>query len=125
MKVSGGTINPTPQLVGALSLQDVIVYGAAATYQAGSTYNFTVDMVPDYVIQGTQTGRFCLYEQKFSNRAVWDALIASTADVPYSVSISDSETAATIPMFFSQRTLQKNFTAEGAFDCGPVPNTRF
>jgi hypothetical protein len=125
MKVSGGTINPTPQLVGPQSLQDVIVYGAATTYQAGTTYDFTVDMVPDYVIQGSQTGRFCLYEQKFSNRAVWDALIASTADVPYSVSISDTETAATIPMFFSQRTLQQNFTSDGAFDCGPVPNSRF
>jgi hypothetical protein len=125
MKVSGGTINPTPQLVGAQSLQDVIVYGAAATFQAGSTYNFTIDMVPDYVIQGSQTGRFCLYEQKFRNRAVWDTLIASTTDVPYSISISDTETAATIPTFFSQRTFQKNFTADGAFDCGPVPNSRF
>ena len=116
MKVSGGTITPTPQLVGPQSLQDVIVYGAATTYQAGTTYDFTIDMVPDYVIQGSQTGRFCLYEQKFSNRTVWDALIASTADVAYSVSISDTETAATISTFFSQRTFQKNFTADGAFE---------
>jgi hypothetical protein len=125
MKVSGGAITPTPQLVGPQSLQDVIVYGAATTYQAGTTYDFIVDMVPDYVIQGSQTGRFCLYEQKFSNRAVWDALIASTVDVPYSISISDTEIAATIPTFFSQRTFQKNFTADGAFDCGSVPNSRF
>jgi hypothetical protein len=125
MKASGGTITPAPQMVGAQSLQDVIVYGGAATYQAGSTYNFTIDMVPDYVIQGTQTGRFCIYQQKFSNRALWDALIASTVDVPYSVFISDTKTAATIPTFFSQRTLYNGFTAAGAFDCGPAPNVRF
>ena len=124
MKVSGGTISPSPQMVGAQTMQDVIVYSGAATYQAGA-YNFTVDLLPDYVIQGTQTGRFCLYEQKFNNRAVWDALVASATDVPYSVSISDTDTAATIPIFFSQRTFHRNLTTEGAFDCGPTPTTRF
>jgi hypothetical protein len=125
MKVSGGTISPAPQMVGAQSMQDVIVYSGAATYQAGATYNFTVDLVPDYVIQGTQTGRFCLYEQKFNNHAAWDALVASPADVPYSVSISDTDTAATIPVFFSQRTFHRNLVTDGAFDCGPTPNSRF
>jgi hypothetical protein len=125
MKVSGGTITPLPQMIGAQSLQDVIVYGGTATYQGGSTYNFTVDLVPDYVIQGTQSGRYCIYEQKFINRAAWDALIASTADVPYTVSISDTETTATIPGFFSQRTFYRNFTADGATDCGSSPTNRF
>ena len=36
---------------------DVIVYGANATYLPG-TYTFSVDLIPDYVLQGTQTGRF-------------------------------------------------------------------
>jgi hypothetical protein len=125
MKALGGTIDPPPQFAGAQSLQDVILYGAAATYQPGSTYKFTIDLVPDYVLQGTQTRRFCLYEQKFTNRAVWDALIASEADVPYSLSIPDTETTATVPAFLPQRTFYKNFIAGGAFDCGPVPNLRF
>src|SRR5262249_37452171 len=73
MKPLGGTITPAPQMVGVQSLQDVLVYRAAATYQAGTTYSFTVDLVPDYVFQGTQTGRFCIHEQKVTNRAVWDA----------------------------------------------------
>jgi len=125
MKVSGGTINPAPQMIGAQSLRDVLVHAGAATYQAGSTYDFAVDLMPDYIIQGTQTGRFCIYEQKFSNRAVWSAVIESAADVPYSVSIPDTETVATIPMFFAQRTFYRSFTADGAFDCGPVPSIRF
>ncbi len=125
MKPLGGTITPVPEMVGVQSLQDVLVYRAAATYQAGTTYTFTVDMVPDYVFQGTQTGRFCIHEQKVTNRAVWDALMASQAAVPYSVSISDTETSATIPAFFPQRTFHESFAAGGAFDCGPVPNIRF
>jgi len=125
MKVFGGTIDPAPQMTGVQSLQDAIVYGAPATYQVGPTYNFIVDLLPDYVIQGTQSGRYCVYEQKFSNRAVWDALIGSDVDVPYTISISDTETSATIPAFFPQRTFYKGFTAGGAFDCGSVPNIRF
>ncbi len=125
MRPLGGTITPVPEMVGVQSLQDVLVYRAAATYQAGTTYTFTVDMVPDYVFQGTQTGRFCIHEQKVTNRAVWDALMASQAAVPYSVSISDTETSATIPAFFPQRTFHESFAAGGAFDCGPVPNIRF
>ena len=125
MKPLGGTITPAPQMVGVQSLQDVLVYRAAATYQAGTTYSFAVDLVPDYVFQGTQTGRFCIHEQKVTNRAVWDALMASQAAVPYSVSISDTETSATIPAFFPQRTFHESFAADGAFDCGPVPNIRF
>src|SRR5215813_126066 len=124
MKPSSGTINPAPQMAGVQSLQDVIIYSAAATYQPG-TYSFTVDMVPVYVFQGTQSGRFCVHEQKFNNRAVWNALIASPDDTPYSLSITDTETAATIPAFFPQRTFYQNFIAGGAFDCGPVPNIRF
>ena len=112
-------------LAGVQSLQDVIVYTGAATYQGGTTYTFTVDMVPDYVLQGTQTGRFCIYSQGVTNRGVWDALMASQGAVPYSISISDTGTFATIPSFFAQRTLYESIAAAGAFDCGPTPNVRF
>jgi hypothetical protein len=88
-------------------------------------YTFTVDMVPDYVFQGTQTGRFCIYSQRVTNRAVWDGLMASQATVPFSISISDTGTFASISSFFAQRTLFESFSAAGAFDCGPAPNVRF
>jgi hypothetical protein len=88
-------------------------------------YNFTVDMIPDYVIQGRMTGRFCVYSAKFTDRTVWDAILASPAAVPYTVSISDTETNATIPAFFPQQTLYDNFVSAGASDCGPTPTNRF
>jgi hypothetical protein len=125
MKPLTGTITPMPQMVGVQSLQDVIVYQAAATYRAGVTYNFIVDMTPDFIFQGSQTGRFCIHEQKFTNRAAWNALIASQAAVPYSVTIRDTGTIATIPAFLPQRTFHENFIAAGAFDCGQAPNIRF
>ena len=106
-------------------MRDVIVYQAAATYQAGVTYTFTVDMAPDFVFQGTQTGRFCIHEQKFRDSAVWNFLITSQATIPYSVTISDTGTVANIPAFLPQRTFYESLKAGGAFDCGPVPNIRF
>lgn len=125
MKALGGTITPVPEMVGVQSLADVISYRASATYQAGSTYTFTVDMVPDYVFQGTQSRRFCLHEQKFTNRTAWSALIASQTPIPYSISITDTETTASIPVFFPQKTFYDSFHADGAIDCGPAPNIRF
>ena len=125
MKPLAGTIAPAPQMVGVQSLQDVIVYRAGATYQAGITYSFAVDLVPDYVFQGTLTGRFCLYEQKFSNRTLWDAIRASPTPIPYSVSISDTDTTARIPLAYPQQTFYQSFVAIGAFDCGPGANIRF
>ena len=125
MKPLAGTITPPPQMVGVQSLQDVIVYRAGATYQAGITYSFAVDLVPDYVFQGTLTGRFCLYEQKFSNRTVWDAIKASQTPVPYTISISDTDTSARIPLGHPQQTFYQSFLAIGALDCGPGANIRF
>ena len=125
MKSIGGSVSPAPTLPGATSLNDVIVYQGAATYDAGVTYNFVIDMVPDFVIRGSQTGRFCIYEQKFTNRQAWDALIAADTPVPYSVAISETGTSATIPTFFPQRTFYESFAAAGAFDCGAAPNVNF
>jgi hypothetical protein len=125
MKPLTGTITPTPQMVGVQSLNDVIVYQAAATYEAGTSYSFTIDMIPDFVFQGSLSGRFCIHEQKFENRSVWSALLASSAPIPYSLTINDTGTVANIPLFLPQRTFHDSFAAGGAVDCGPVPNIRF
>jgi hypothetical protein len=125
MKPLGGNITPAPVMIGAQTLQDVIVYGAAATFETGKTYNFSIDLIPDYVFQGAQTGRFCIHEQKFTNREAWNALIDNTSAIPYSISIADTQTSARIPSFYPQATFYQGFKATGAFDCGPVPNSRF
>jgi hypothetical protein len=125
MKPLAGTITPAPGMIGVQSLQEVILYNAQATYEGGVNYNFTVDLIPDYVIQGRITRRFCVYSAKFTDRTVWNAILASPSAVPYTVSISDTETNATIPAFFPQRTLYANFVSAGASDCGPTPTNRF
>ncbi len=125
MKPLTGSITPLPGIAGVQSLQDVIQYEAAATYQPGTAYSFSIDLIPDFVYQGTQSGRFCVHNQKVTNRDIWNALISSNDSVSYSVSISDTNTTVRIPNSFPIRTFYESFVAGGAGDCGPVPNVRF
>ena len=126
MKPLQGNITPAPEFRGAASLTDVIAYRGRASCRAGVTYSFTVDLVPDYVIQGVRNGRFCLYERKFERRLDrWAAIRASTAPVPYSVSIRDLDYDAEVPSFFPQGTFYDGFVQAGAADCGPTGNNRF
>jgi hypothetical protein len=81
--------------------------------------------VPDYVYRGAQSGRFCIHNQKFTNRSLWDAIRTSTGAVPYAISIDDTDTHATVPVFFPQRTFYESFMASGALDCGPGPSSGF
>jgi hypothetical protein len=126
MKALQGTISPAPGLSGAMSMNDVIVYGSRAQYRAGVTYTFSIDMAPDYVYRGTLSGRFCVHDQKFAgNPGPWNSLLAS-ADAPvYSLTWNDTGSAAEIPAFYPQGTLRANFIAAGATDCGPVATLRF
>ena len=127
MKPIQGSISPQPEAEGVASISDVILYSGRARYRAGVTYSITVDLVPDYVIQGVQSGAFCVYEGKFSGRARanWEAIRASGAAGKYPVSISDVDFSGEIPMFYSQRTFYEGFGREGARDCGPQPTNRF
>ena len=126
MKPLQGNITPAPEFRGARSLADVIAHRGRASYRAGVTYSFTIDMVPDYVIQGVRSGQFCLYERKFERRLDrWAAVRASTAPVSYSLSIDDLDYDAEVPSFFSQRTFYESFVQGGATDCGPTGNNRF
>ena len=126
MKSAHGTISPAPGMIGATSLNDVIVYSAPALYRAGVTYTFAIDMIPDYVFQGTLSGRYCVHDQKFAARpGPWNALLASSEAPSYSVSWNDLGSFTEIPAYYPQSTLRANFIATGATDCGPNANIRF
>ena len=126
MKPLQGSIKPSPELQGASSLTDVIIHRADARYRSGVTYSFTVELVPDYVIQGVRSGRFCLYERKFErNWNRWAGIRAGVAPLPYSVSIRDLDYDAEVPSFFPQGTFYESFVRAGAADCGAEPTNRF
>jgi len=127
MKAVQGSIDPQPEADGGAGVSDVILYNARAHYRAGVTYSITVDLAPDYVIQGQISGSFCMYESKFNGRARtnWEAIRESGAPVKYPVSITDVDFSGEIPLFYPQQTFYEGLVNEGARDCGPQPTTRF
>jgi hypothetical protein len=127
MKAVQGSIDPQPEAYGVASVSEVILYNARARYRAGITYSITVDLAPDYVIQGQISGAFCMYEAKFNGRARtnWEAIRESVALVKYPVSITDVDFSGEIPLFYPQHAFYEGLVNEGARDCGPTPTTRF
>jgi hypothetical protein len=125
MKVLDAAVDPALTADGAA---DAVRYGAAAHYEADTTYRFTFDFVPDYVIRNEAGTRYCLNTQGLRNSArlpVWGEILASEELVKYRVDISSlnffSETSAMSP----QKAYYEGFLREGVLDCGPRPTTHF
>jgi hypothetical protein len=131
MRVLNGSIAPEPAEAGPPQKQpNILAYGAGYRYKKGTTYHFTADMVPDYVLQNEAKTKFCVYDQKFKygdqkTRAVWAAIRASQTPMSYTVHIKNSDFHGIIENFYSLGAFYKSFVAEGARDCGDQPTNRF
>src|SRR5688500_19415311 len=52
MHVVEGSIAPVPAVVGSPQQQpNILAHGAGYQYTAGTTYRFTADLIPDFIIQ--------------------------------------------------------------------------
>jgi hypothetical protein len=132
MHAVDGRIEPLPAEVGAPQQRpSILAYGAGYQYQANTTYRFTADLIPDFIIQNEAKTRFCIYTRKDeiyesgTKRAVWAALLTRDSPVNYKVFIGDRDFTGTIDGFFAPGTLRASFAAEGAQDCGSQPTRRF
>jgi len=124
-----GSIDPVPAEAGSPQLQPhILAYGAGYIYSRGTTYHFTAEYIPNYVIQNEQKTKFCIWYQQYKYspelHAAWKAILDSAAPTKYSLSINNTNFGAEIEDL-SQSALFKNFVAEGAKDCGEQPTSRF
>ena len=129
MAVHDGSIEPKPIEESPQVQSHPLEYGAGYVYRANTTYHFTADLFPDYVIRNEQKTKFCLYNQQFnydpSLTQARKAILASKAPITYRVSIKNSGFEGVIEKFYSHHELYNSFVAEGAVDCGPQPTNRF
>ena len=131
MRVLNGSIAPQPAEESSPQVRpNILAYGAGYRYKKGTTYHFTAEMVPDYVVQNEAKTKFCLYDQKFKYAdqkvlAVWAAIRASQTPISYTVHIKNSDFHGIIENFYSLGAFYKSFVAEGARDCGEQPTIRF
>ncbi|HET9788861.1 MAG TPA: hypothetical protein VFP47_17105 [Pyrinomonadaceae bacterium] len=125
-----GSIEPQPAEAGSPQDQPhILSYGAGYLYRAGTTYHFTVELVPDYVIQNKEKTKFCIYFQKFKHdplmQVAFKEILASKMPTKYSVHIANTAFYGEIEGLHSQNTVLESYMAEGAQDCGEQPTDRF
>ena len=129
MRVIHETIEPAPEVQYSFQMPDLLKFDTAASYTAGVTYHFTVDLVPDYIIQNATKDKFCIYVKKFGGsqkmQAIWDNLRSNGAPIKYRVEIRNSDFKGETDPFHSQKSFLASFVTEGAQDCGPNPNVNF
>lgn len=130
MKPLTGNIEPKPAESGSPQIQPhLLAFGAGYIYRAGTTYHFTAEYIPDYVIQNEKKTKFCIWYQQYKHTpeflAAWRAILASEAPTKYTLSIDNTNFYGVIEDLHPQRTLFQSFVAEGALDCGEQPNRRF
>lgn len=129
MAVHDGSIEPKPIEESPQVRSHPLEDGARYIYRANTTYHFTAELFPDYVIRNEQKTKFCLYNQRPSDdpslAKARKAILASKAPITYRVSIKNSDFEGLIEKFYSHQELYSSFVAEGAVDCGPQPTNRF
>jgi hypothetical protein len=129
MKPLTGSIEPKPEESGSPQIQPhILAYGAGYLYRAGTTYHFTAEYIPNYVVQNEKKTKFCIWYQQYKYspelEAAWKEILASKAPTKYTLSIRNTDFYGEIDDV-PQSTLFKSFLAEGATDCGEQPTYRF
>jgi hypothetical protein len=103
--------------------------GAHYTYEGGTVYHFTADLVPNYAIHNFDKTRSCLYYQQFrhspDSQKRFAQILAAERPTPYTVSIGRTAFKGSIQNFSGDGTFHQSFVAEGAQDCGEQPTRRF
>ena len=130
MKPLTGSIEPQPSEAGSPQYQaHILANGAGYLYRAGTTYHFTAEYVPNYIIQNEKKTRFCIWSQQYKYspemQAAWKAILASSTPTKYALYINNTEFGGEIENLHPQGVLLNSFMAEGAKDCGEQPTDRF
>ena len=130
MKPLTGSIEPQPAESGSPQKQPhILAYGAGYLYREGTTYHFTAEYIPDYVIQNENKTKFCIWHQQYKHtpefQAAWRAILVSEAPTKYILYISNTNFGGEIEGLHPQGTLYNSFVAEDAKDCGEQPTNRF
>ena len=127
MKPLQGNITPAPEFRGAASLtgRDRLPWAGPVAAPASPTPSRSIWSRTTSSRGYAVVGSACMSGSSNGGWDRWAAIRASTAPVPYSVSIRDLDYDAEVPSFFPQGTFYDGFVQAGAADCGPTGNKPF
>ena len=102
-------------------------WGATYTYEEGTVYHFTADLVPNFVVHNLDRSKACIYYQRYRSSPWSQKPFAEilTYEGPTTYSVLAGGRRGLVENFFSEGTFHRSFVAQGAQDCGPQPTRRF
>jgi hypothetical protein len=128
MRVQKGSVEPEPD---GAQKSNQWIFGGRGTFRAGVVYNFSVDLIPNYVFYNEQKGAFCLQTKAFVQpggpgappglRERFEREVMSETKIRYRLSISGIDLNGRQPLL-TERTYAPNawyqsYRREGAGDC--------
>lgn len=125
MRVYAGSVEPEPD---GAQKSNQWIFGGRGTFKAGVIYNFTVDLIPNYVSFNDQKGAFCLQTKAYSQYGVQQGLrerfereVTSEVRIRYRLAISGTDLNGRQPMLtenaYVPNTWYQSFRKEGAMEC--------
>lgn len=96
----------------------------AVRYEQGKTYKFTVDMIPDFVIQNVDKTKQCIRKPSKDYVDTFQKLIQNE-DVRFDIMVSGTEFIGITANTYSFKEFYDSAIKEGAFECGENQTNHF
>ena len=86
-------------------------------YEQGKTYNFTVDMIPYFVIQNVDKTKLCIMNPPKEYAAAFQKLIQNNEAVRFNIRVSGTKFTGITTNTYSPKEFYDTAIKEGAFEC--------
>ena len=121
MRVQRGAVEPAPE---GLGNPTQLFFGSRATFRADTVYNFTVDLVPNYVVFNEQQKNFCMMAKSYTQQGLrerFDREVQSEARYRYRIAFTgtdlDGRTPTLTENLYVPRMWHQGLLREGAGEC--------
>src|SRR5258705_2355161 len=112
-----------------VDLNTLVRSGSDGWFKAAVVYHFSIDLVPNFVVQNVSKTKFCVDEDRFKSSSelyrTWEAMKASRALVKYWLRINKMNWGGETEPFYPPKIFFDGFLREGAVKCKPYKNIYF
>ncbi len=128
MRVHKGSVEPEPE---GAQKSNQWIFGGRGVFKAGVVYNFSVDLIPNYVFFNEQKGSFCFQTKAYIQpsgptpapglRERFEREVTSETRIRYRLSISGIDLNSRQPMLtersYAPNAWRQGYRREGAVEC--------
>ncbi len=111
MRAAQQTIEPPMQNAGGTPGP-----GAVLRYEQGKVYNFTTDLIPDFLIQNATKTKLYIQKPFKEHAAGFDKLIETGGNLHYKISVSGTKYQGLTRNAYNPKTFYESARKEGALE---------